>query len=199
MVHEEEVIGKAYDSRLMKRLLKYAKPYWKTFVISILLLMILTAIDLARPYLVKVAIDDYIFTNPLVSFELGAEELNNYPGVEFRGKYYVKEKYLPESYKDYPRYLIESYDEGYFLVPVNFAGESIPLSRADYLTFRQLDIDGLTKLAIIFVLIVFFGFGLNYIQVYLLHKTGQKIIYNLREEIFSHLQKMSLSFLIKTQ
>ncbi|SET09618.1 ABC transporter ATP-binding protein [Anaerobranca gottschalkii] len=197
MVHEEEVIGKAYDSRLMKRLLKYAKPYWKTFAISILLLMIITVIDLARPYLVKIAIDDYIFTNPYVVVEKGFEEADRYPGIQFKGKYFIKEKYLPESYRDYPRYIIESSEEGYYLVPVNFSGESIPLSRSEYLAFRQLDIDGLTKLGFIFVLIVFLGFGLNYIQVYLLHKTGQKIIYNLREEIFTHLQKMSLSFFDK--
>lgn len=58
--HEEETLGKAYDSRLMRRLLRYAKPYWKLISVTIVLLLIISVTDLARPYLVKVAIDDHI-------------------------------------------------------------------------------------------------------------------------------------------
>ena len=40
--HEEQILGKAYDSRLMKRLLGYARPYWKALLISVLLLVVIT-------------------------------------------------------------------------------------------------------------------------------------------------------------
>ena len=58
--HEDEILGKAYDSNLMKRLLKYAKPYWHLLLITIVLMMLVTGLELVRPYLIKITIDDYI-------------------------------------------------------------------------------------------------------------------------------------------
>jgi ATP-binding cassette subfamily B protein len=56
-IREEDTLGKAYDSRLMKRLLRYIYPY-KRYVIGAIILMSLGSIcGLAGPYLIKVAID----------------------------------------------------------------------------------------------------------------------------------------------
>ncbi|CUS87953.1 hypothetical protein JGI16_11211, partial [Candidatus Kryptonium thompsonii] len=55
---DDEILGKAYDSRLMKRLLKYVKPYWRQVLISILLVLILAVLNPLRPYITKFAIDD---------------------------------------------------------------------------------------------------------------------------------------------
>ena len=120
--HEEEALGKAFDARLMKRLLKYAKPYIGLISISFVLLLLITLTDLARPYLMKVAIDDYIAVG-------------------------------------------------------NKAG--------------------LKNIALIFLFVITGGFVFNYIQVYILYYTGQKIIYNMRQELFSHLLRLSLSFFDK--
>lgn len=117
--HEEEVLGKAFDARLMRRLLKYAKPYIGLISACFLLLILITFSDLARPYLMKIAIDNHI--------AIGNKE-------------------------------------------------------------------GLKNTALIFVAVITGGFICNYIQVYLLHYTGQKIIYNMRQELFSHLLRLSLSF-----
>ena len=68
--HEEETLGKAYDSRLMRRLLRYAKPYWKLISVTIVLLLIISVTDLARPYLVKAAIDDHIMAANQPMWEL---------------------------------------------------------------------------------------------------------------------------------
>jgi len=57
---EEEVLGKAYDSRLMKRLLGYIKPYRKYVIMAILMNIVVSALGPLRPYLTKVAVDDYI-------------------------------------------------------------------------------------------------------------------------------------------
>ena len=57
---EEEILGKAYDSRLMRRLLVYARAYWKHFLVAAVMLLGSTVTDLARPYLLEVAIDDNI-------------------------------------------------------------------------------------------------------------------------------------------
>jgi ATP-binding cassette subfamily B protein len=57
---EEEVLGKAYDSKLMKRLLGYIKPYRKYVIIAILMNIVVSSLGPLRPYLTKVAVDDYI-------------------------------------------------------------------------------------------------------------------------------------------
>ena len=57
---EEEILGKAYDSHLMKRLLAYIKPYRKYVIFAILMNIIVAALGPLRPYLTKIAIDDYI-------------------------------------------------------------------------------------------------------------------------------------------
>lgn len=59
-LHEDEIIGKAYDARLMRRLLGFFKPYKKQLIISILLLIIISILNLSGPYLTKIAIDNYI-------------------------------------------------------------------------------------------------------------------------------------------
>lgn len=59
---EEEITGKAYDARLMRRLLKYLAPYKLYVIISIILLLLISALQLAGPYLTKIAIDRYIVT-----------------------------------------------------------------------------------------------------------------------------------------
>src|SRR3990167_1914119 len=59
-LNEDEIIGKAYDARLMRRLLGFFKPYKKQLTISILLLIIISILNLSGPYLTKIAIDNYI-------------------------------------------------------------------------------------------------------------------------------------------
>ncbi len=57
---EEEILGKAYDSKLMRRLLGYIKPYKKYVIFAIFLNIIVAALGPVRPYLTKIAVDDYI-------------------------------------------------------------------------------------------------------------------------------------------
>lgn len=120
--YEEEILGKAYDSRLMKRLLAYAGAYWKYFLTAVLMLLGSTVTDLARPYLLKVAIDDKISKG---------------------------------------------------------------------------DLQGLGQIGLIFIGLILIGFLFNYVQIYTLSFAGQTIIYNIRQQVFSHLQKMTLSFFDK--
>ena len=57
---DDEILGKAYDSKLMKRLLSYVKPYKKYVVAAIFMNIVVAALGPLRPYLTKIAIDDYI-------------------------------------------------------------------------------------------------------------------------------------------
>ncbi len=56
-MHEEEVLGKAYDARLMRRLLQYLRPYRRHVVAGILLSLLVSALEAVRPYFVKIAVD----------------------------------------------------------------------------------------------------------------------------------------------
>lgn len=119
---EEEILGKAYDARLMRRLIKYLAPYKLYVVISIILLLFISALQLAGPYLTKIAIDRYIATQ---------------------------------------------------------------------------DISGLSRIALIFLAILIVTFFLRYLQVYIMQFIGQKVMFDMRMKLFSHLQEMSLSFFDK--
>lgn len=63
--HEEEALGKAYDSRLMKRLLSYLKPYRRWVVLAVVLLLIYSAVQIAVAFLTQIAIDEYIAVDDL--------------------------------------------------------------------------------------------------------------------------------------
>ncbi len=56
-MHEEEVLGKAYDARLMRRLLQYLRPYRWYVVLGILLSILTSAFEAIRPYFTKIAVD----------------------------------------------------------------------------------------------------------------------------------------------
>ncbi len=127
--HEEDALAKGYDRDLMRRLLGYARPHFRTIALCILFLALLSGLQLSQPYLVKVAIDRVLL--PLSALPLAERSAR-----------------LPELW-----WLVATY-----------AG---------------------TLLA---------GFALSYLQTLLLQSTGQRIIYQIRQDVFSHLQRMSLSY-----
>ena len=51
--HEDEILGKAYDGRLMRRLLRYVRPYMVWVIVSLLLLLVLSATQVIPPLLAK--------------------------------------------------------------------------------------------------------------------------------------------------
>ena len=210
--HEEEALGKGYDGRLMKRLLSYARPYWLVIIGCIILLLFVTATELARPYIIKIAIDDYITPGPLVVWEPGDEP---HDGIEYRGQVYVPRHRLSEDYPGQPMAQLLSYEGRFYLVDgymegsdysVQSDGERLVidseagfftaslLADEDYRAFRQPDRDALISLALLYLGIIALGFSLNYLQIYLLHRTGQQIIFSIRHQVFSHLQRLSLRF-----
>jgi ATP-binding cassette, subfamily B, multidrug efflux pump len=219
-IKEEDSLGKAFDLRLMKRLLKYAKPFAGVIALCVLLLMLITATELLRPKLIQIAIDDYIkgIDVPLIAYN----QEPDYKNVEFDGKYYVRENVIKDktAIDEKNVYQLIKYQDGYFMVHgrLNAATEEItvteednlylvksdklsgiaqPLTKEQYLSFRKYDLSGIKQISLWFLATIALGFIFNYIQVYILYFTGQKIIYNMRKELFTHLQKLSLSFFDK--
>jgi ATP-binding cassette, subfamily B, multidrug efflux pump len=69
---EEEILGKAYDARLMARILRYLRPYWKLLALAFTFLLLHTATQLAGPYITKIAIDRYIANRDIHGLDLMA-------------------------------------------------------------------------------------------------------------------------------
>ena len=193
-LHEDEILGKAYDWTLMKRLLKYAKPYWKLLSLSILLLVIITALELLNPYLIKVAIDDHIngYQKPVYEVPL------SYPGegIEIGNSKYIQKT---EETLDFKEMVLLKEGENYYLVE---NGEEdilngMLLTQEQYLQYRTKDIDGLDRIALIFAAVIILTFIFSYGQIYILNYTSQKIIFNIREELFNHLQGLSVGYFDK--
>src|SRR5918996_1649190 len=59
-IQDDEILGKAYDAALMRRLLVYLRPYWRQVLVAFLSILVGAGAALAQPYLMKVAVDRYI-------------------------------------------------------------------------------------------------------------------------------------------
>jgi ATP-binding cassette, subfamily B, multidrug efflux pump len=242
--HEEEVLGKAYDARLMKRLLTYLWPY-KWHALTALVLTILSApLGLAGPPLTKVAID--LFLAPSVRFARSGVDTDA-AGRARMDAYAGREEFEIEASKLDPRsrhtvfvdgnYLDDftTSDDGDFRRQWSNAPDSeklplpallSPLKNVHHIDIRNtsaavvLSIDeiqpaglgriiknlaerfgfgatayqGLAFIAIIFLIANLAAFAVQYTQAIVIQTMGQYIMYDLRKEIFAHLQKLSVQF-----
>jgi ATP-binding cassette subfamily B protein len=129
---DEDVVGKAYDSRLMRRLVRYLAPYKLAASVSAVAILLKSVSDVSGPFFVKVAVDTYF-------------DPKGHPG--WLGRH---------------------------------------LSRDP--------ITGVTELGFIYLGALLFSFGLEFVQTYLMQWTGQKIMFDLRAQIFRHIQRMHVGF-----
>ena len=133
---EEEVLGKAYDGRLMRRLLTYLRPYKWHVVVALAAIILKSGADVLGPFLTKIAIDKYLAKSP-----------NSHSWIGDR--------------------LSDVTDDRH---------------RADWRALRRAAL---------------FTFTLEFIQTYLMQWTGQKVMFDLRRQIFRHLQHMHVGFFDK--
>ena len=117
--HDDEVLGKAYDARLMRRLLRYLVPYRAAVVLSLAAIIASAVLQLAQPYLTKLAIDRHIATGQL---------------------------------------------------------------------------DGLGRIALLFLGALAGSFLLEFIQTYVMQLVGQRIMFDLRKQVYEHLQRLDVQF-----
>jgi len=119
LFHEEEALGKAYDARLMRRLLAYLRPYKGQALVALAFVLAVSFLELVGPYLTKVAIDVYIQA------------------------------------RDWP---------------------------------------GLMRLSLVFLVVLVLRMATGFVQAYVLQMTGQRIMYDLRSQIFGKLQRLPMRF-----
>jgi len=127
-IHEEEALGKAYDSHLMKRLLGYMRPYRWRVAFALALVAVVTPLELAPPLLFQHTIDNYLV-----------------PGMN----------------------------------------RIIPISQA----WR-----GVMLVSVIYLGVLIFDFLAQYVQIRIMQRVGQQTMYDMRTEIFGHLQRLPMSY-----
>jgi len=135
-MQEEEVLGKAYDSRLMQRLLKYLRPYAWQVALALTAIILKAGADVLGPYLTKVAMDKYLAK-------------------------------VPGTHSLFDRWLSPQ-----------------PWS-------------GIAQIAFLYLGLLAFSFFLEFLQTYFMQWTGQKVMFDLRSQIFRHLQRMHIAFFDK--
>ncbi|NLL42038.1 MAG: ABC transporter ATP-binding protein [Firmicutes bacterium] len=186
--HEEQTLGKAYDSRLARRLLRYAKPYWALIALCVLLLLMIAVTDLARPYLVKVAIDDHILGSNVSYVETdgtgdGLITIQGYTLERVKGA------------EDGSGLRFKLVREGGEQRLESTSGDLVlTLSPEEIRELRGFDREAILRLGLLLFIVVTAGFGLNYVQAYILQYTGQRIVFDIRQELFTHLQRLALRF-----
>jgi ATP-binding cassette, subfamily B, multidrug efflux pump len=131
---DDDVAGKAYDGRLMRRLLTYLRPYKLQVVLSAVAIVFKAGSDVIGPYLVKVAVDTYMTDTPREHLSWVARHLS-------------------------PRAMT-----------------------------------GITQIAMLYLGALLLTYALEFMQTYLMQWTGQKIMFDLRSQIFRHLQRMHPAF-----
>ena len=118
-MHDDEILGKAYDAALMRRLIGYLRPYWTQVMVAFVAITVGAGMALAQPYLMKLAIDQHIAT-------------------------------------------------------------------------RQLE--GLPGLAATYVAVLVLAFAAEYTQTWTMQLTGQRIMFDLRMNIYRHLQRLDVRY-----
>lgn len=132
--HDDDVVGKVYDGRLMRRLLTYLRPYKLQAILSAFAIIFKAGSDVAAPWLVKVAVDTYMTGAPPEKFGWLARHLSPRP------------------------------------------------------------MTGIAQLGALYLASLLITFALEFLQTYMMQWTGQKIMFDLRSQIFRHLQRMSPAF-----
>ncbi len=187
---EEEKLGQAYDSGLIKRLYPFTKPYRLLFICSIFMVVLITIIDLSIPYITKIAIDNYIV--PQLEIKKKTGTINN-DGME--SGYYkanISKKSVREIVSGH-KHLFKTDDASAYIKTEDL----YLLSKDDIRVLRQDDLNGVSGIAVFLFAVVCLGFAFNFIQVILMEYTGQMIMHDMRLRIFSHIQDLSVSFFSK--
>jgi ATP-binding cassette, subfamily B, multidrug efflux pump len=224
---EEGKLGKPYDLGLLLRLIRYALPYRKNISLALLLTMLITLLDLALPYLSKIAIDRYILASSY-AVRLNApvrEDLGKSLGQKVKESrdgslgfisQEAMKKLDPALIQEWRRtgvlleplfYRIAPGSEGNLPeeamqkgVPLKDGAMAIPsetlqsLDRSVRLKVRTEDLRGLGLVALVLLVFLFFSFWLGYGEYYLMEGIGQRMMQDIRLQLFERIQSQAVSF-----
>ncbi|MBI9087257.1 MAG: ABC transporter ATP-binding protein [Desulfobacterales bacterium] len=181
---EEDALGKTHDTRLLRRLLPFARPFAPLFAWAALLVVLITGLDLALPYVTKMAVDRYIVpTSSPVTSKADTPRLQRQITAD------AEDPRVAAVARRYPGIVTRSGDR------VTIAQTDLHrLTPKDIATLRRADLAGVAVMAAWFVGIVVINFILNFIQVIVLETAGQRIMHDLRLRLYTHIQSLSLNY-----
>lgn len=177
--------------------------------LATVLVLFIIAVELYRPIIIGNAIDQYIngYYHPYVEADVSASDAVNWNGLVLSRDQAVSKADSASFYQ------IFLWKDHYYMAENLTRAECTALQNADtsvlknYVrkgaqkltsndlkVLRQNDFKGILKAGILFLLLLFSGFFLNLADTWLLQKMGQQIVYKLREETFTHIHSLSLSF-----
>lgn len=177
--------------------------------LATVLVLFIIAVELYRPIIIGNAIDQYIngYYHPYVEADVSAPDAINWNGLvlsrdqavstadsaSFYQIFLWKDRYyMAENLTRSECTALQNADTS---VLKNYVSEGAQkLTSNDLKILRQNDFKGILKAGILFLLLLFSGFFLNLADTWLLQKMGQQIVYKLREETFTHIHSLSLSF-----
>lgn len=182
--------------RTFWRLLSYAKPHAFLIVLSLIFMMIATGLNNFRPRILQMTIDDYLtgFKNELVKNE---GEFST--DVVFRNENYTYVTRLTEAHAaacaSRPYFSLRQSENGFVFYQVgNERFTPVLLSADEYALFRQKDFTGIKKMSLLFLLVIVGTVIFNVVQSFILNMTSQKIVFQIRNELFTHIESRSLSY-----
>jgi ATP-binding cassette subfamily B protein len=185
---EDAHLGKPYDLKLLRALYPYVRPFKRLLVGSILLVVMITILDLAVPYVTKIAIDRHIVPREETGLTAGL-----HPDGENR-RFLRVDLNNPES-----RRIIARHPE---LFRVDSDSDTARISMEDLqrlekeeiAVLRQDDLTGLVWVSALFLVIVVIDFFLNFFQRVIMEYTGHMIMHRMRLRLFGHIQRLSIEF-----
>lgn len=178
-------------------------------ILATVLVLFIIAVELYRPIIIGNAIDQYIngYYHPYVEADVSASDAVNWNGLVLSRDQAVSKAdsasfyqiflwkdhyYMAENLTRAECTALQNADTS---VLKNYVREGAQkLTSNDLKVLRQNDFKGILKAGILFLLLLFSGFFLNLADTWLLQKMGQQIVYKLREETFTHIHSLSLSF-----
>jgi ATP-binding cassette subfamily B protein len=185
---EEKKLGKPYDLKLLKRLYPFFRSYRMWLLGSVLLVVLITFLELAIPYVTKIAIDRFI-----VPVEQEATPAGGAAGRDSQHDRYITVQASPDELKALQTRFPEE-------IAITGNQARIPyelLSRLDPNELKQLrqkDLKGLNDVVLVFLFIIVLNFGCNFIQVMIMEYTGHRIMHDMRIALYAHLQQLSIGY-----
>ncbi len=178
----EKQLGKSMDLRLLRKLSPYVRPYRLLLLLTVCLMIAITAFELAVPYITKVAIDSYIVPDYRENRQQ-AEETRQSLRVDLSDP---KIRAIVTAHRD-------KFDISGDTAQISYQ-KITELAPEEIARIRASDMRGLGRIAAALLLVILLNFGFSFFQVFLMEYIGQGIMHDLRLRLFSHLQRLSVRF-----
>ena len=183
---EEKKLDKTYDFRLLGRLIPFVRPVGGMLIWSVLLVILITAVDLSIPYFTKVAVDDYIVPRTAATTADDTKAAG------------TSERFVQADMKNaLQKQIVVSYPDLFEIdgSTARISMADLPRLRPEEIsTLRRSDLIGIGRVAVLFVCIILLSFGINLAQRIVMEYTGHLIMHRLRSALFSHIQSLSIEF-----